>query len=1032
MTYSVEEMEEFKAESLELLENAEKNLLSMDNGGDFRTAFDSLFRCFHNLKGAAGMMELLRLQAHTHKLEEILMGFKDGSEIPKTHINLFLRGIDASRALIDGTEVEFDFTISPAGLGEPKDITTAPTEPIVNVQAEERKLVKPELPREAIEEFLSECDEIIERISNNLQIVESGHFQKNSVDEIYRDIHSLKGSAYLFSYKKMGDLAHYMESSLEKVRNGTHSPSKALINALFRSLELVEKYIALTRSGGANPTLDLLIPGIEKMLTWASEDLPLFSHAAEKEKKEVVEVIEEVKVQAMSPEITLEEVAMQPSLKEIQNVGTGKERESEGASSIRVHVALLDNLMTLMGEMVLVRNQVLQFSNKSEDLEFISMSKRLNVVTSEIHGEMMKTRMQPIGNILGKFNRVVRDLSQELRKNINLNLFGSETELDKSLLETIKDPLTHIVRNSCDHGIETPDIRRKHGKPESGNISIKAYHEGGQVIIEIQDDGKGLHRDVILKKAIEKGLVAQADVGQMTEKQVFNLIFEPGFSTAAQITNVSGRGVGMDVVRTNIERIGGTVELTSVPGVGTTTKFKIPLTLAIIPALIVNSGTGTYAIPQVRLDELVRVEQSSIANKIEILHGAPVFRLRGNILPLVDLNKILNPDSTSDYRDGTLNIAVLNAEQFSFGLIIDRIQDTVDIVVKPLNRLIKSLQIYSGATVLGDGSVALILDVPGIAKVARLGNSGSRNHESTQTTADKPKLSADMQDYLLVRLQSPTKHAFVLGFVHRLEEFKRSAVEYSGSVPVVRYRDVILPLVSVNEQLGYKSLVDDSKTMSVIVVRKAESMFGLIVDEIVDTLSTAADLDAKVSTQNGIFGSLNTPTELIVVIDPFDLIEKCYPESVKAREPAPAREVAKSAAPSAPPKLPHLRNILLAEDTAFFRKAVKTLLEKAGYKVVCANDGKEAIDLLNDPKYTFDLIVSDIEMPRVNGFQLAEAVRKHPTHATLPMLAVSSRADTKSMEDGIKAGFDLYLEKLKPAILLNAVSELFEKGRRAA
>jgi two-component system chemotaxis sensor kinase CheA len=289
-----------------------------------------------------------------------------------------------------------------------------------------------------------------------------------------------------------------------------------------------------------------------------------------------------------------------------------------------------------------------------------------------------------------------------------------------------------------------------------------------------------------------------------------------------------------------------------------------------------------------------------------------------------------------------------------------------------------------------------------------------------------------MQDYLLVRLQSPTKHAFVLGFVHRLEEFKRSAVEYSGSVPVVRYRDVILPLVSVNEQLGYKSVIDESKTMSVIVVKKAEAMFGLIVDEIVDTLATAADLDAKVSTQNGIFGSLNTPTELIVVVDPFDIIEKCYPESVKNSNPAPVRSAASSVAPVAPPKHPHLRNILLAEDTAFFRKAVKTLLEKAGYKVMCANDGKEAIDLLNDPKYTFDLIVSDIEMPRVNGFQLAEAVRKHPTHSALPMLAVSSRADTKSMEDGIKAGFDLYLEKLKPAILLNAVSELFEKGRRAA
>ncbi len=993
MSFSGEELDEFKAESLELLENAEKQLLSIDKGGDFRAAFDATFRCFHNLKGAAGMMDLEKLQVHTHKLEELLMGFKEATSMPKPYVTLFLRGIDASRILIDGGDVTFNYDVE----SEP-----APRE----------KPKAPELSAEAIDEFLSECEEIVERVSANLQTIEGGNEIKPRTDDIYRDIHSMKGSAYLYGYKKLGDLTHAMESSLEKIRQETHLPSKELLNALFRSLEIIDQYVTLVRSKTDRSTLDLLIPNLENVLNLCAANLPMnFSEAAKP--------------------TSIDEPVSVPVSKEPPQAVLGK--ESEGATSIRVPISLLDNLMTLMGEMVLVRNQVIQFSNKSDDLEFVSMSKRLNVVTSEIHEEMMKTRMQPIGNVLTKFNRVVRDLSQDLGKQINLHLHGTETELDKSLLEAIKDPLTHIVRNSCDHGIETPDVRRKAGKSDVGNLTIKSYHEGGQVIIEVQDDGKGLHREVILQKALEKGLITQAEVGSYSEKQVFNLIFEAGFSTAAKITNVSGRGVGMDVVRTNIERIGGTVELASIPGAGTKTKIKIPLTLAIIPALIVSSGNGTYAIPQVRLEELVRVEQSSTTSRVEIVHGVPVFRLRGNILPLVDLNSVLTRENRNDYRDGTLNIAVLNADQFSFGLIIDRIQDTADIVVKPLNRLIKSLQIYSGATVLGDGAVALILDIPGIAKVARLETAAARAIETSEDLAEKAKASSEVQDYLIVRLNSPTKHGIVLGFVHRLEEFKRSEIEYSGRLPVVRYRDVILPLISANEHLGYPEGTKSSQFVSVVVIKKKEALYGLIVDEIMDTLSTSADLDSKINAQNGIFGCLNTPNELIVIIDPFDIIERQYPNS-KQQELYPAPSLAADSGAQAVdgkfPKIP--ATILLAEDTAFFRKAIKAVLEKTGYRVVCANDGQEAMDLLADPKNTFDLVVSDIEMPRLNGFQLAEAIRKHHAHSKLPMLAVSSRADIHSMEAGLKAGYDRYLEKLKPNILLSAVSELILKARKAA
>ena len=740
MAFSEEDLKEFKVEALEILDGAESKFFSMESGGDYRSLFDSVFRTFHNLKGASGMMELHVLQAHVHELETILMGFKEQDSIPKNYISLFLRGIDGARSILDGKEIQFNFNAN-----EDSSSAAAPVLPTEFTTPKIENPIQFDCNSAALNEFLAEGAEIVERISTQLRLMENNAKTAETINNLYRDIHSLKGAAHLFGFAHLGNIAHVMETNMEPVRDGVVAPTKELIDHCYASLRTIEAEM-------------------ENIL----------------KNKPTPQVTAETKV-----EVKME---VKPD-----------EKESEAGSSIRVPVALLDNLMTLMGEMVLVRNQVIQFSNDSEDLDFLNLSKRLNLVTSEIQGEMMKTRMQPIGNVLSKYHRMVRDLSQELKKSISLQLSGSETELDKSLLESIKDPLTHIVRNSCDHGIETPEIRRNSGKAEQGNISIRSYHEGGQVVIEVADDGKGLHKEALIKKALEKGLITQAQVATLSEKDTFNLIFAPGFSTAAVVTNVSGRGVGMDVVRTNIEKIGGTVELNSIQGKGTTTKIKIPLTLAIIPALIVKSGNETFAIPQVKLEELVRVDQSSSENKIEYLHGSPVYRLRGNILPLVDLNKVLGLSPRKIENNSVNNIAVLTGDQCSFGLIVDEIQDTADIVVKPLNRLLRSLQVYSGATILGDGSIALILDIHGLSKVAHI-ESGKENQNAHAT---KQTSTVDYQEYLLVRLNSPTKHAIVLGYVNRLEEFKRADIEVSGKSKVIRYGKTILPIISVNKMLGY-------------------------------------------------------------------------------------------------------------------------------------------------------------------------------------------------------------------------------------
>lgn len=994
MSFTEQEIAEFKTEALELLEMAEKSLLALDGGADFQAGFDAVFRGFHNLKGAAGMMELQQLQAHTHELENIWMSLKSGSSVSKEHISLFLRGIDAARSILDGKEVQFSFELGSSGTAPKQTSTTPvieqapPAEPTTKSQsATEEAPAAAEFPEALVNEFVSEGEEIVERVSKNLQALEAGNPPRESVDALYRDVHSLKGSAYLFNFGLLGDLAHAMETSLEGVRKGTHIPTTELLNLLFTCVENIEVLIERIKSKKSFEDLAAAVRTRIKTLNSVGQSAP--SEA--------------------SPVATVASSAAPPA-----QANTAGE-----ISSIRVPVPLLDNLMTLMGEMVLVRNQVLQFSNRSDDLELLSMSKRLNVVTSEIQTEMMKTRMQPIGNVLSKFTRVVRDLSQGLKKQIHLNLSGSETELDKSLLEAIKDPLTHIVRNSCDHGIEAPEIRRQNGKPEAGTIHIKAYHEGGQVVIEVSDDGKGLNKEVLVRKAIEKGIVTEIQAAKFSEKEIFNLIFAPGFSTAAQVTNVSGRGVGMDVVRTNIERIGGAVDLSSVAGAGTSIKIKIPLTLAIVPALIVKCGEGIFAIPQVKLEELVRVDQSSADNKIEILHGAPVYRLRGDILPLVDLNKVLGiQNPTGDQEKTIFNIAVLNAETCSFGVIIDEVRDTADIVVKPLNRLLKSLQVYSGATILGDGSVALIFDVLGISKVAQINSENVGNADAEQRQNGRSN-QTEIQDFLLVRLNSPTKHALALSYVNRLEEFQAKDVEYSGHQRMIRYRDMILPLVSANEQLGYTAPAEKKESIPVIVIQRAGMLFGLEVDEIIDTLSTEANTNSSLNKHPGIFGNLNTKDELIVVVNPFELISQAYPA---IQEPPPTNLVVKNGG----------KKILLAEDTVFFRKAIKNVLEQGGFEVVTAVDGQEALDILSRPGHSFDLLVSDIEMPKVNGFQLASAVRQNPGLTKMPMLAISSRADQSFIAEGTRVGFDIYLEKLKPTLLLDAVNKLIHAKRSAA
>lgn len=961
------ELEEFKIEILEMLDRAEKALLEFDRIADNQSSqplYDEVFRAYHNIKGAAGMMEWEELQHHVHQLENVLMQSKDTASIPKRFIGWFLKGNDATRSIMASEPYQFDYNID-----------SSPTTHVAETEKAEPTVPTQEnLP----EEFFAEVNEGLERISDSLIKMEAGMGDKNLLDALYRDVHSIKGACQLFGLVDASTMSHAMENSLEGVRGQeTLQIDKAHVSTLLLCVDMLGQCVQHPGS-----------EDIKKEVNFMASLLSPFSNVA------------------AAPEVKAEvKAAVAAAAVHVAPAVPVSSSEEKADTTIRVQVSLLDRLMALMGEMVLVRNQVLQYSSKNDDLEFLNLSQKLDLVTSELQEETMKTRMQPIGNVLTKFQRVVRDLSGTLNKKINITLVGVETELDKTLIEAVKDPLTHIVRNACDHGIETPEVRSKAGKSETGTITIKAYHEGGQVIVDITDDGKGLSRDKLIMKALEKGIIDSARAEKMSDREVQALIFAPGFSTAEKVTNVSGRGVGMDVVKSNIEKIGGLVDISSTEGSGTQIRLKIPLTLAIVPAMIVRTNNDRFAIPQVKLVELVRIERSSI----EYVQGRPVHRLRGNILPLIDMKEVLG--SQTPQESEAINIVVLNSESHLFGLVVDEILDTADIVVKPLARFLKPISIYSGATVLGDGSVAFIMDVLGIAQ-KHLGEGTHTDQQVTDKYSEFAQLGHEEREYVLVKVGAQAKHAIPLSVVSRMEEIKTSSIELSGQQRVIRYRGGILKIISLDQILGYHREKVESDITQLIVTKIQDQMYGLEVEQIIDVLSTRDFLDESVTGHEAITGNIVMQHEIIVVVNAEKVVELSQPQQATFAAG------------------PRTKKILIVEDTASIRATIAQSLIEGGYDVEMAVDGVDGLRKIAEHKAGFDLIISDIEMPKMDGYAFASKVRGITPLKNVPLIAFTTKNSPNDFKEARQAGFTTLLEKSKSSLLPLLVSECLNKSNR--
>jgi two-component system, chemotaxis family, sensor kinase CheA len=736
-----------------------------------------------------------------------------------------------------------------------------------------------DLHQQFVSDMLTESHEGLDRYDAAILLLEEGRATNDTLNDVFRVVHTLKGTAGCLGFHHIEKIAHAGENLLDALRSNQLTGTPAIVGGLLRLSDALRQLLRVIEATGKDesiPSVLELAVHLQALRTapQTPAETPVPDAPAPMPVAEPVAAAPENAGWGLFDEpasASPEAPSSLPVPAEPVATVAPSTPSAIAASSVRVDVGLLDKLMNLVGELVLTRNQLTQLSQARtlRPEAIVAVSQRVNLVTSELQEGVMKTRLQPIGNIWSKFPRIVRDIAHELGKQVRLESVGTETELDRTIIEAIRDPLTHIIRNSIDHGIESPERRASAGKNPEGHILMRAYHEGGQVNIEIIDDGAGIDHLRVRSKAVEKNLISAEEAARLTERELTNLIFLPGFSTAEKITNVSGRGVGMDVVKTNIEKIGGSVDLHSAPGQGTTLKIKIPLTLAIVPALIVLSGGERFAIPQVSLLELVRLEGEAATAAVEHVYGSPVFRLRGNLLPLVFLDRELKLPRAEENAEPSYNIVVLQADQRPFGLVVDSVCDTEEIVVKPLGKHLKGLQMFAGATIMGDGRVALILDALGLAQHARvLGEAADRTralHTSSASAATEE--GADRTQLLLFSLPGRERLALPLDQAARLEEFPVSKIELSGGREAVQYRNTIMPLVRLARHLGgVSSAPAGDGPLQVIVYQQSGRYVGLVVERIHDIIEHRLQIQPG-SAGQGILGSAVVQGRIVDLID---------------------------------------------------------------------------------------------------------------------------------------------------------------------
>ncbi len=852
-------------------------------------------------------------------------------------------------------------------------------------------------------DFLTETNEGLQSLDGALLSLERNPEDASVLGEVFRTIHTIKGTCGFLGLSRLEKVAHAGENVLGRWRDGTLAVTPAGISLILSAVDRIKSIVAgLEASGSEPPGDDAAIIGALDA-AFHGEDAPDIGMAPEPEPQHAPDPAPPTQATSggTSGPMANPEAPAAVEVPSASRTEAAPEAGGSAPQTIRVAVEVLEDLMVLVSELVLTRNQLLQLARNEANSPFAVPLQRLSQITSDLQDGVMKTRMQPIGSAWQKLPRLVRDLGQELGKKIVLDMVGAETELDRQVMELIKDPLTHMVRNSADHGLERPEERRAAGKPETGRITLNAFHQGGHIVMEIGDDGRGLNVARIRDKVVRQGLATEAEVAAMNEQEIQRFIFRAGFSTAAEITSVSGRGVGMDVVKTNLERIGGIVELRSREGRGTTFTIKIPLTLAIAAALIVESGGERFAIPQNGVLELVRVGDGD-GPKVETIKNTAVLRLRDRLLPLVPLARLLELDAKPLQAGAPNFVVVTQVGSQVFGIVVDRVFDTEEIVVKPVAPILRDVTMFSGNTILGDGSVIMILDPNGIARATGLGIEGSGDAAAATGGPAVGRARRDKTALLLFRAGEGAPKAVPLGLVARLEDLPAERIERAGDNMVVQYRDNLMPLIPL---AGYAPTPEPGTRQAVLVFGDGGHAMGLMVDEILDVLEAPLAID-RAGARQGFLGSAVIAGKVTEVLD-------C---AYWLREGGINWAGGRTGEDRAKPR------ILLVEDSSFFRNLVVPGLSAAGYDIVGVPNGREALRL-REAGEAFDIIVSDINMPEMDGFQLVRAIRDGGPWQDLPVIALSGQAEPADVARGRDAGFTDYVAKFDRDALSGSISQ---------
>jgi two-component system chemotaxis sensor kinase CheA len=865
-----------------------------------------------------------------------------------------------------------------------------------------------------LKDFIIESSEFITGIDQSMVALEKNPSDKDGLNQIFRAIHSIKGACGVFGLARMEKVAHAAEDVLSKMRDGSLPVAPVTVGAVLRAIDIIKDILSGLEienkepEGDDSPTLASLRELLEIAAMGGAR--PAAPQAPAVQVPEAAPATAAAAVQAApTPTPTPATAAPAPAP---ANDSKPRAQASLAETSLRVGVEILDSLMNLVGELVLTRNQLTQIVHLDEGSRYQTPIQALNRITSDLQEAVMKTRMQPVGSSWAKLPRIVRDVSIATGKTVELVMTGAETEIDRQILQELQDPLTHCIRNAIDHGIEKPDVRTAAGKSPSGTVNLSAWQEGGHIIIEVRDDGAGVDFERVRKKVVERGLAGSIEAEKLGEAELIRFLFEPGFSTAQKVTEVSGRGVGMDVVRSNVEKLGGTVELTSERGKGSVLQIHIPLTLAIVPALVVGVAGQSFAIPQISITELVRVSEQN-RERIEKLHGARVLRLREQLLPLIELRSTLEmrPLDASSQPPAETFIVVTQVGDRQVGLIVDEVFDTQEIVVKPMGRLVRDLSVYSGTTILGDGRVIMILDAAGVANRARALRDSEKSKSDSRSTQREAAARASRMPLLLFKSGEGAPKAVPLALVSRLEEIPYDRIEQADGRFMVQYRDHLLPLVPAGEEHTENQA---GVPCSVIVFSESGRSMGLWVREILDIVEGESPIE-RGSGKPGILGLTVVDGRVTEIIDTRHYLTSAHPDWFSAN-----RSTGKAGASGRKPR------ILVADGSPFFRELLRPDLEAQGYEVCLEDNARGALKRI-DEEGAFDVLLAGLDLDGLEGSDLAERVRRDGRNLKAALIALTDAAGEASAasarEAALRAGFDQCLNKFDRERLMDAIQQ---------